>query len=252
MGREPLLKRIAALNHSPCGKWVLCGINSRFQELFPTWGQVIHVFLTLAPLISGLPRLTVRLACLIHAASVRSEPESNSPNKNVKQPKLLFYFCPSKVDCCFQCLIYFSVFKESLSPNYDLDIIISIWLGSSHYSIFQGTPRTYSAKFPAGVLSPFSRKMDFARILVPMYRIDFIFHLCFAVLTATDRKFFSESASQTLSIRFHQRFGWRVLNLHLIFVLSSAIRKKFLIFFASRSFAFFQEQRHISGDRTLI
>ena len=47
----------------------------------------------------------------------------------------------------------------------------------------------------------------------------------------SDRKFFSESASQTLSIRFHQRFGWRVLNLHLIFVLSSAIRKKILIFF---------------------
>ena len=27
----------------------------------------------------------VRLACLIHAASVRSEPESNSPNKNLKK-----------------------------------------------------------------------------------------------------------------------------------------------------------------------
>ena len=26
------------------------GINFRFQKLFPTWGQVTHVFLTLAPL----------------------------------------------------------------------------------------------------------------------------------------------------------------------------------------------------------
>ena len=161
-------------------------------------------------------------------------------------------FAHRKLTVAFNVWFISVFFKESLSPNYDLDIIISIWLGSSHYSIFQGTPRTYSAKFPAGVLSPFSRKMDFARILVPMYRIDFIFHLCFAALTATDRKFFSESASQTLSIRFHQRFGWRVLNLHLIFVLSSAIRKIFRFFFASRSFAFFQEQRHTSGDRTLI
>ena len=88
------------------------------------------MFLTLAPLISGLPRFTVRLACLIHAASVRSEPESNSPNKNVKQPKLLSYFCPSKVDCCFQCLIYFSVFLRS----HCLPTTISILLSQSDWA----------------------------------------------------------------------------------------------------------------------
>src|SRR3982751_92765 len=31
--------------------------------------------------------LTVRLACVKHAASVRPEPESNSPNKNQPNPK---------------------------------------------------------------------------------------------------------------------------------------------------------------------
>ena len=46
-------------------------------------GQIIHVLLTLAPLYS-LPEgnFLVRLACVKHTASVRSEPGSNSPVKN--------------------------------------------------------------------------------------------------------------------------------------------------------------------------
>ena len=83
MGRELLLERIAAFSVKPCGLTIVFGINSSFPELFPTRGQITHVFLTLAPLFQGLLPGTVRLACLIHAASVRSEPESNSPNKNV-------------------------------------------------------------------------------------------------------------------------------------------------------------------------
>ena len=50
MGREPLLKRIAALIKIPCSTLITSGINSRFQELFQTWGQITHAFLTLAPL----------------------------------------------------------------------------------------------------------------------------------------------------------------------------------------------------------
>ena len=50
MGRGPLLKRIATLITEPCSSMITFGINSRFQELFPTWGQVTHAFLTLAPL----------------------------------------------------------------------------------------------------------------------------------------------------------------------------------------------------------
>ena len=59
-----------------------CGINSPFGELSPTLRQIAHVLRTLAPLgiIVLLQQYPVRLACLIHAASVRSEPESNSPN----------------------------------------------------------------------------------------------------------------------------------------------------------------------------
>ena len=56
------------------------GISSVFTGLSPPGGQVVHALLALPPLPPGilLPRVIARLACLIHAASVRSEPESNS------------------------------------------------------------------------------------------------------------------------------------------------------------------------------
>ena len=50
----------------------ICGINSRFQLLFPSAGQVTHVLLTHPPL------RYKRLACVRHAASVHPEPGSNS------------------------------------------------------------------------------------------------------------------------------------------------------------------------------
>ena len=60
-----------------CAPEASCGFRRRFQRLFRPRGQVAHVLLTLSPLDArGHP---VRLACLIHAASVHSEPGSNSP-----------------------------------------------------------------------------------------------------------------------------------------------------------------------------
>src|SRR5690606_3132983 len=56
---------------------VLCGISSPFGELSPTTRQVTHVLLTRPP----LTRRSVRLACLIHSASVCPEPGSNSPKE---------------------------------------------------------------------------------------------------------------------------------------------------------------------------
>ena len=56
---------------------VLSGISLAFAKLFRTERQITYALLTLLPL-SAL-QLIVRLACLIHAASVRSEPGSNSP-----------------------------------------------------------------------------------------------------------------------------------------------------------------------------
>jgi hypothetical protein len=58
---------------------MLCGISPGFPELSPTRRQVGHVLLTRSPLYSrGCPRFLVRLACVRHAASVDSEPGSNS------------------------------------------------------------------------------------------------------------------------------------------------------------------------------
>ena len=54
------------------------GVRRRFRRLFRPRGQVAHVLLTLPPLAAR--RRPVRLACLIHAASVHSEPGSNSPS----------------------------------------------------------------------------------------------------------------------------------------------------------------------------
>ena len=53
----------------------LCGISPGFPRLFPTKRHITYALLTRAPL--GL--LPARLACVRPAASVRSEPGSNSP-----------------------------------------------------------------------------------------------------------------------------------------------------------------------------
>ena len=52
------------------------GIIHRFQWLFRSEGYVGYVLLTLSPLYLS-EDVRARLACLIHAASVRSEPGSN-------------------------------------------------------------------------------------------------------------------------------------------------------------------------------
>jgi hypothetical protein len=63
---------------------VLSGIRPSFPGLSRSAGQITHVLLTRSPLEHPRKGLSVRLACVKHAASVRPEPESNSPNKNQK------------------------------------------------------------------------------------------------------------------------------------------------------------------------
>ena len=60
---------------------VVSSISTGFPELSQSGGQVTHVLLTRSPLITQeqAPKITVRLACVKHAASVRPEPGSNSP-----------------------------------------------------------------------------------------------------------------------------------------------------------------------------
>ena len=58
---------------------IICGISTGFPVLFPTSGQITHVLLTRAPLYSeDCSPFLARLACVRHAASVDSEPGSNS------------------------------------------------------------------------------------------------------------------------------------------------------------------------------
>ncbi len=71
--RPPLIRK-TEVSRTPSG------ISTPFEVLFPTPGQVTHALLTRAPLYSSsCPEFLVRLACVRHAASVRSEPGSNSP-----------------------------------------------------------------------------------------------------------------------------------------------------------------------------
>ena|GEM_PF-4099212 len=82
----------------PVGTVTSYGISPAFARLSPTQGQVTHALLTRAPLYSpSCPGFLVRLACVRHAASVRSEPGSNSPvyffiDRDPKRITPLFYF----------------------------------------------------------------------------------------------------------------------------------------------------------------
>ena len=55
-----------------------CGISTSFPVLSPTVWQVAHALLTRPPLLRTRRYFTVRLECVMHAASVHPEPGSNS------------------------------------------------------------------------------------------------------------------------------------------------------------------------------
>ena len=74
---------LSILLYSKMSAGELSGISPPFDGLSRSSGQVTHVLLTRAPVYSSpegdfLPRL----ACVRHAASVRSEPGSNSHVKH--------------------------------------------------------------------------------------------------------------------------------------------------------------------------
>ena len=76
---RPPLQASYPFDHKEIHLAMLCGISPGFPELSPTRRQVSHVLLTRSPLYSrSCPRFLVRLACVRHAASVDSEPGSNS------------------------------------------------------------------------------------------------------------------------------------------------------------------------------
>ena len=63
-------------NHT-FGPGTLSGITGSFPPLSRSRGKIIHALLSLSPLEYSRRSLSARLACLIHAANVHSEPGSN-------------------------------------------------------------------------------------------------------------------------------------------------------------------------------
>ena len=84
MGHGPIPHR-KSFPPQPMQAVVLSGIRPSFPGLSRSAGQITHVLLTRSPLEYLRRDLSVRLACVKHAASVRPEPGSNSPNKNSSQ-----------------------------------------------------------------------------------------------------------------------------------------------------------------------
>ena len=80
IGRRPLTERITPLLQRKAGDhWVLATISRGYPQLSGRYLRVTNPFAT-SPTCAGL----VRLACLIHAASVHPEPGSNSQkNKSI-------------------------------------------------------------------------------------------------------------------------------------------------------------------------
>ena len=80
IGRESISQRIAPLIPIPCDTRISCGISVLFKTLSPSERQVTHALLTRPPLRfeKQASQISVRLACVRHAASVRPEPGSNS------------------------------------------------------------------------------------------------------------------------------------------------------------------------------
>ena len=71
-------RKAPPLTAGPCDPVVLRGISPPFGGLSPSRGQVAHVLRTRSPLYSRPEgRFLARLACLRHAANIRSEPGSN-------------------------------------------------------------------------------------------------------------------------------------------------------------------------------
>ncbi len=84
IGRGPIPHR-KSFPPQPMQAVVLSGIRPSFPGLSQSAGQITHVLLTRSPLEQPRKGLSVRLACVKHAASVRPEPGSNSPNKTLKK-----------------------------------------------------------------------------------------------------------------------------------------------------------------------
>ena len=97
---------------------MLCGISLAFARLFPIEGQITHVLRTRAPcVIPYCYGVRTRLACVKHAASVRSEPGSNSRLKLVAWRKKIPGFASQAACQANYCRSIYSDHSGSKSVN---------------------------------------------------------------------------------------------------------------------------------------
>ena len=99
MGFGLLSPRLTALPTETEVSDGLFGISQAFAWLSPARRRIIQVLLTRAPLYSYC-YFHVRLACLRHAASVHSEPESNSLIQRNLLRKLIPFGMSTKFNIC--------------------------------------------------------------------------------------------------------------------------------------------------------
>ncbi len=94
LGMDEIAKQAKYYIQPEVSSVVVSGISQSFDWLSRTPGYVTYVLLTRAPVYSGAEApFLPRLACVRHAASVRSEPGSNSPvNSGVTKASCTFAF----------------------------------------------------------------------------------------------------------------------------------------------------------------
>ena len=89
---------------------MLYGISGRFQTLSRTVRQVAHALLTRPPLTRGRSPSSVRLECVMHAASVHPEPGSNSRKICIKTPRRVIQ--SFELDCSLPFCLSSILFKN--------------------------------------------------------------------------------------------------------------------------------------------
>ena len=135
---------VHGLSHFNSSQMLVCylsGFSIRFQKLSRAHGQVTYVLLTRSPLTSKkqAPSLSVRLACIRHAASVHPEPGSNSPFDLALQMSLtscfLLQLFVSKLTFLVFC-ISCSVFKDHCTSAVLIYITKSFLLSQILFLLF--------------------------------------------------------------------------------------------------------------------
>ena len=105
-----------------------CGISTSFPVLSPIRRQVAHALLTRPPLFRFRRSFTVRLECVMHAASVHPEPGSNSLKNCISYSIAAVWHHLFRVNwlCSITCLELLYFYSRHISMT-----VISLWLKNS-------------------------------------------------------------------------------------------------------------------------